>query len=33
MGAPPLLQPMFFSYTYRITELQYSYDCATLKEA
>ena len=30
MGAPPKVQPMFVSSTYRISELNYTYGNATL---
>ena len=33
MGAPPLMQPMFVSSTYKITEVQYTYGCATVNSA
>ena len=33
MGAPPLMQPMFVSCTYRITEVHYAYGCATVNSA
>ena len=31
LGALPSVQPLFVSSTYRITELDYTYECATLK--
>ena len=33
MGAPPKVQPMFVSSTYRISELNYTYGNATLSSA
>ena len=33
MGAPPYVQPMLVSSTYRITGLRYIYGCATLSAA
>ena len=32
MGAPPKVQPMFVTSTYRITELHYTYGNATFSE-
>ena len=31
LGAPPKVQPMFFTSTYRITELHYTYGNASLR--
>ena len=33
MGAPPKVQPMFASYTLRITRLHYTHGCTTLSAA